>query len=91
MALALTFSRDKHGAWAIASGRLTGDEVLAAIKAVNARHAATPVLYTFFDFDAVTEIDLVTEKLRQAANAAIDASRAKSAPRVVAICATSDL
>ena len=91
MALALTFSRDNHGAWATASGRLTGNEVLGAIKEVNARHATTPVLYTFFDFDAVTEIDLVTEKLRRAADTAIDASRMASVPRVVAICAASDL
>lgn len=91
MALALEYSRDNHGAWATASGRLTGDEVIGAIKDVNARHAATPILYTFFDFSAVTQVDLGTQQLRQAAHTAIDASRIKSPPRVVAICAASDL
>ena len=91
MALALEYSRDNHGAWATASDRLTGDEVVAALQEVNARNQIAPIFYTFFDFNAVAEIDLATPQLQKAASTALEAARRERAPRIVAICATSDL
>lgn len=91
MPLVLAYSADNRGAQATASGRLMGDELIAVLQEVNARSETTPILYTCFDFDGVTEIDLPTQQLQKAARSAVDAAHKGETPRVVAIVAGSDL
>ena len=91
MPLALQYSADGRGAFATASGKLTGDEFLAAVKTVNERDPTTPILYLFFDFNGVSEVTWSVEDIKEAAKLAVAASRQDGVPRVVAIFAADDL
>src|SRR6185312_4632542 len=53
--------------------------------------ANTPILYTFFDFNGVTGLDITTAQVSLAADLSIRGSQRQSVGRVVAIYAKDDL
>jgi len=92
MPLKVEYLDGRRGVFSEASGRLTGSELLTAMDGVNsAALAETPILYTFFDFNGVTSVDISTAQVRAAADIAIRGSRHQSVSRVVAIYAKNDL
>jgi len=82
---------ERRGVYSEASGHLTGDEPLQAVTEVNSPAiGASPVLYTFFDFNDVTRVDISNSQLRRAAAISIRASAHQAVGRIVAIYAKDD-
>jgi hypothetical protein len=82
----------REGIVADASGRLTGSELISAMTEVNSPILTkTPILYTFFNFNDVTGVDISTSQVRDAADLSIRGSLYQSVSRVVAIYAKQDL
>jgi len=66
--------------------------LLQALTEVNSPALAErPILYTFFDFNGATGVDITATEIRGAADLSVIASRYQSDGRVVAIYAKSDL
>jgi hypothetical protein len=92
MPLKVEYLDERRGVLAEASGELTGDELLTGMDDVNSLDLADrPILYTFFDFNGVTSVNISTTQIRAAADLAIRGSRYQSVGRVVAIYAKNDL
>jgi hypothetical protein len=92
MPLKVEYLDERRGVLAEASGELTGDELLRGVADVNSLDLAErPILYTFFDFNGVTGVNISTMQIRAAADLAIRGSRRHSISRVVAIYAKNDL
>lgn len=92
MPLKVEYLDERRGVLAEASGELTGDELLRGVADVNSLDLAEkPILYTFFDFNGVTGVNISTLQIRAAADLAISGSRRHSISRVVAIYAKNDL
>lgn len=92
MPLKVEYVDGRRGVISEASGRLTGAELLLAMADVNSHEIAnTPILYTFFDSNEVTELDITSAQVSRAASLSIKASQDQRLARVVAIYAKSDL
>ena len=75
MPLKVEYLDERRGVLAEASGELTGDELLRGVADVNSVDLAEkPVLYTFFDFNGVTGVNISTMQIRAAADLAIRGS-----------------
>jgi len=83
---------ERQGVIFTAHGHLKGSEAVDAVREVNAADlAGTPVLYSFFDFNGITGLDISTTHLHQIADIAVATSKQKTIGRVVAACAKNDL
>jgi hypothetical protein len=92
MPLKVEYLDERRGVLAEASGELTGDELLTGMADVNSLDLAErPILYTFFDFNGATGVNISTIQIRAAADLAIRGSGRQSISRVVAIYAKNDL
>jgi len=92
MPLKVEYLDGRRGIFSEASGQLTGAELLLAMADVNSPALTNaPILYTFFDFNGVTGLDITTAQVRRAAELSIKAARNQSVGRVVAIYANDDL
>ena len=91
MGVKVEFLNDKHGVRAVASGELTGEAFIAAVRQVNVFAATVaPIWYTFFDCERLTAISVNTGDLAAAALCAIEAAKRSDAERVVAIYASDE-
>jgi len=92
MPLKVEYLDGRRGIFSEASGQLTGTELLLAMADVNSPTLANaPILYTFFDFNGVTGLDITTAQVSRAADLSIQASERQSVGRVVVIYAKDDL
>lgn len=79
------YLNDNHGAKAIASGELTGEAFVAAVREVNAFAVNTKaIFYTFCDFNHLTRISVAIGDLAPVAMCAIEAAKLRDTERVVA-------
>ena len=88
MGLTLEYLNDHHGVMATASGELTGEAFVKAVREVNAFAINTaPICYTFFNFDSLHAISINIGDLSAAALCARQAAELGDTERVVAIFA----
>ncbi|HKT18042.1 MAG TPA: hypothetical protein VJR47_08375 [Stellaceae bacterium] len=91
MGVTLRYLNDGRGVMAAASGEVTGDELIGAVRQVNAFAAnIKAICYTFVDFEAVTAISISIADLAKAAECAIEAAHLGNQDRIVAIVASNE-
>lgn len=90
MPLAVTYSDDEHGVVYAASDKIRGDELVDAVRDVEAARSGQ-IWYLLLDFDDVSEVEISTEHLRQLAQTAISTSKSGAPTRLVGIYAKDDL
>ena len=91
MGLEFAYLNDNHGIMSIASGELTGEAFVEAVRQVNEFAVKTkPLCYTFFDCERLTAISITVGHLAQAAMCAIEAAKHMETERIVAIYASDE-
>jgi multisubunit Na+/H+ antiporter MnhC subunit len=91
MALKVEYLNDNRGLIATASGELTGETFVEAVRQVNEfAIKTTPLCYAFFDFEELTAISITVGHLAQAAMCALEAAKHTETERIVAIHASEE-
>lgn len=91
MALEMAYLNDNHGVMCVASGEVTGEAFVKAVREVNEFAVKTqPLCYTFFDCERLTAISITVGHLAQAAMCAIEAAKHTETERIVAIYASDE-
>ena len=91
MGLEIEYLNDNHGVMAIASGELTGAELIEAVRQANEFALKTqPLCYSFFDCERLTAISITIGDLAKAALCAVEAAKHTETERIVAIYASDE-
>ena len=91
MGLKIEYLNDNRGVVATASGEVTGEAVVAAVRQVNEFAVkTTPLCYAFFDCQRLTAISITVGHLAQAAMCAVEAAKHTETERIVAIYANDE-
>jgi hypothetical protein len=91
MGLEIAYLNDNHGVMCVASGEVTGEAFVEAVRQTNEFAVKTqPLCYTFFDCERLTAISITVGHLAQAAMCAIEAAKHAETERIVAIYASDE-
>ena len=91
MGLKIEYLNDNHGVMATASGELTGEAFVEAVRQVNEFAVKTkPLCYSFFDCERLTAISITVGHLAKAAMCAVEASKHTETERIVAMYASDE-
>ena len=91
MGLEIAYLNDNHGLMCVASGEVTGEDFVAAVRQANEFAVKTQSLcYTFFDCEQLSGISITVGHLAAAAMCAIEVANHTETERIVAIYASDE-